>query len=594
MRGGGRDIPKGGIIPGTPVGGFVNNQYVSGAPPEKITILSQNTPGKSSPLEKAKASDDFKGSIRADSIPEGYIDSQFYKLTRNARQKEFDIERRKSAGENVIVPSIALFGATAAKTAFVDPLFFGYSLFTRPVETIKGVGKSIRDIPQLPKKIVQGLKKSPASTVGTIYGVASAPAAYGALTRASRNIYISAQSRKVPVIEKLEPGSIEATRVGGIAKYPRSANPQAMLKDFEKGRLPTGNIKAQSSAPAPIGRPIEQPLGRIKVTPGASETPGFYLAPKGRGSPAYFQIIDSPGSFRFSWKPTLFKKPSLIEVELQDIKPLPTAARASPEAESVFLQSQKGTGKAFLTRKVYRQKPPEAEAVIPEGSLLQLKRPRGILPFIRGSNEFFNVEGYNIPIYQFKLSGKGLSSSQVAKKVRSGMYRRGDSTISPARLGFSMKASQASRVSSSRSPSRSRFSSSRASRVSSSRSRFSSSRSHPPSRQAISLRPRTPSRAPPPIRPRLTPPRIEPPRSRLTSRSPSRPRFRPPAVSARFFPLPSTEQDHDFKKRKKKRKSTPRFRPTASLTAALFDIRSKNIQSSGFTGFELRPKPRGR
>lgn len=270
-------------------------------------------------------------------------------LEAKAREKEFTLYKKGLNPSTSLAQRAPAFTGAVIANIPQSTLQSAKDVTTELPQTIKSTGGAVKtiatrtikgDVLAAPKVLViEPFKENPAKfTAKTITDTATGIAAQKGLT-AAKSGYIKAGSQFV-----------EPKQVFG---EPTTTSTAAALKEFEATRTPEG-IQAVTVSPAPLkGETIG--TGRKGGLPTPLEDPGAYFAPTGRGNPLFLR--QTAGSYQgITLNPLKAfdtSIPTVSETTATNIQLQPRSVVNQPgfTATKQFLETQKGTGQLFITKR---------------------------------------------------------------------------------------------------------------------------------------------------------------------------------------------------------------------------------------------------
>jgi hypothetical protein len=279
-------------------------------------------------------------------------------------------------------------GAAAFATGIVlSPFSTGRNLGQSAIETIQ-------DPLGAPSRFIQGIASTPSYVITTAQETlgGSIPAARrageftgglivtdiagGAIIKATKGATFIGKTR-IPTQEIFDPQAISKLEEGKVS-YPQSpGGTTQMLSRFAKG-----SEKAQSYFPGTntivVHATAENISKNLSVETGASETPGLYVAPYGRGSPAFLRIGGEQRPI-IGLKLNPFTSPSGLLIDLEKpVSSIPIEYTSSYEvAQKFFGKGEQPViaepGVAYISPAATIGRKFETEAIITKGTNLEKK-----------------------------------------------------------------------------------------------------------------------------------------------------------------------------------------------------------------------------
>lgn len=367
-----------------------------------------------------------------------------------------------------------LAGIGAAGASFV-------SAVTRPIfdpiktlkETATGAKLLVTEPVKTTKEIGKVFTETPAQFIGEIAGGVAffkgAGVAGKVAIEAGKKTVIKTGAKFVPPEELFAKKVLE-----GKERLPTVKTVVQATKEFEKARTPLGDIEVITAAPERLKGQVAGPSRKGAL---GLEDPGVFVAPVGKGSPAFFRI-GKETDLEFTLSPVepikqIFKTPTATVFTVKDVLRLPREVAKRPgflAVEEFFLQEGRKAESAFITKRseigvgalqrqpfevkqqfqapfkltVKREGKPvkvaagelvkrkdilieagttELEAVVPLGAQFRFQ-PKTLAGRIKGFEEFTIFEGKAIPIRRATLITDGIVSKGIKPSKKPKNKRR--------------------------------------------------------------------------------------------------------------------------------------------------------------------------
>lgn len=284
---------------------------------------------------------------------------------------------------------------------------YGKVPFESQYKTGVGIGEAINQRGLVGASLLgaESLRRSfsndPYSFAGTAIGYVAFPELYGRIAGGVKFI----GAKELPTELYVEPKILS-----GQQRFPEFyGSPADLLKRFKNSKYKYDPEIESMFHEAPTN------LKGGAVGKGSSESPGLYGAPS---QSRYFlkvnnEVGELPSLTILKSRPS----PTSNDIQVTSFNRIPSKIRRQGLVSmNRYLESQVGTGRAFISPAFELGLKPEAEAIVPPGNVL-LKRDLGsFFSNLRGFKEYQKIEGQKVPIKLLKTKstgGKKISSKSI-------------------------------------------------------------------------------------------------------------------------------------------------------------------------------------